>query len=102
MRKAEIHQQAKLAGTLEEVDRKHYRFTYSPGYAGEPVSLALPFREDPYEFDRFPPAFEGLLLEGVQLEAMLRHYKIDRDDMFTQLLIVGQDVVGSLTAKEAK
>lgn len=102
MRKAEIHQLGKFAGTLEEVDRKHYRFTYSPGYAGEPVSQAQPVRAAAYEFDKFPPVFEGLLPEGVQLEAMLRQHKIDQDDMFQQLLLVGQDVVGSLTVKEAK
>lgn len=102
MRKAEIYQQREFAGTLEELDRNHYRFTYAPGYRSEPISLALPFREAPYDFDKFPPVFEGLLPEGVQLEAMLRTYKIDKRDLFQQLLIVGEDVVGSLTVKEVK
>jgi serine/threonine-protein kinase HipA len=102
MRKAEIYQQGKLAGTLEELDRSHYRFAYTPGYGGQPISLAIPVREIPYDFDKFPPVFEGLLPEGVQLEALLRQYKVDKRDMFQQLLIVGEDVVGSLTVKEAK
>jgi serine/threonine-protein kinase HipA len=102
MRKAEICQQGKPAGTLEEIDQQHYRITYGPGYGGEPISLALPVREAPYEFDKFPPVFEGLLPEGVQLEALLRKYKVDKRDMFQQCLIVGEDVVGSLTMKEAK
>jgi len=100
MRKAEVQQRGRLAGALEEIDRQHSRFTYVPGYAGEPVSLALPVRSEPYEFDRLPPAFEGLLPEGQQLEALLRQYKVDRGDMFTQLLMVGADVVGSLTVTE--
>ena len=100
MRRAEVHQLGRLAGILEEADRSHYRFTYVPGYEGEPVSLALPVRELPYEFDRFPPIFEGLLPEGVQLEALLRTYKVDRSDLFQQLLLVGEDVVGSLTVRE--
>jgi serine/threonine-protein kinase HipA len=100
MRKAEIHQQNILAGHLEEIDRSHYRFTYVPGYPGEPISLALPVREPTYEFDRFPAIFEGLLPEGVQLEAMLRIYKVDRGDLFQQLLIIGENVVGSLTVRE--
>ena|SRR5437762_5373010 len=100
MRKAEIYQQGKFAGTLEEVDRNHFRFAYAAGYAGEPISLALPVREVPYEFDKFPPLFEGLLPEGMLLDALLRRCKIDKRDMFQQLLIVGEDVVGSLTVRE--
>ncbi len=101
MRKAEIYQQETLAGLLEELDGNRYRFVYMTGYSGEPVSLALPVREAPYEFNQFPSVFEGLLPEGLQLEAMLRQYKIDKKDMFQQLLTVGQDVVGALTIKEA-
>lgn len=100
MRKAEVYQQGVLAGVLEELDRGHYRFVYASSYDGQPVSLALPIREAPYEFDTFPPVFEGLLPEGVQLEAMLRTYKIDKRDLFRQLVTVGQDVVGSLMIKE--
>ena len=102
MRKAEIYQQGTLAGMLEELDQNHYRLVYASGYRGEPISLALPAREAPYEFDKFPPVFEGLLPEGLQLEAMLRQFKIDKQDMFKQLVMVGQDVVGSLTIQEAQ
>jgi len=102
MRKAEICQQGEFAGTLEELDQNRYRFVYAPGYNGEPISLALPVCENPYDFDKFPPIFEGLLPEGALLEALLRRYKVDRKDMFQQLLIVGEDVVGSLTVREAK
>jgi len=102
MRKAEVCQQGKLAGILEEIDPHHYRFSYAPGYRDQPVSLSMPVRQTVYEFDKFPPVFEGLLPEGLQLEAMLRQYKIDKKDLFQQLLVVGQDVVGSLTIKEAQ
>jgi HipA-like protein len=33
---------------------------------------------------------------------MLRHYKIDKKDLFKQLITVGEDVVGSLTIKGVK
>jgi serine/threonine-protein kinase HipA len=102
MRKAEIYQQGKLAGILEELDQNRYRFNYASGYRGQPISLALPVREASYEFDGFPPVFEGLLPEGLHLEALLRQCKIDQQDMFKQLLAVGGDVVGSLTVKEAR
>lgn len=100
MRKAAVYQQGTLAGFLEEIDRNHYRFAYEPGYGGHWISLSLPIREAPYEFDQFPAVFEGLLPEGLSLEAMLRQYKIDKKDLFKQLVTVGGDVVGSLTIKE--
>ncbi len=102
MRKADVCQQGEFAGTLEEIDGSHYRFVYASGYDGEPISLALPVRDAPYEFDKFPALFEGLLPEGLQLEALLRTYKVDKQDMFQQMLIVGEDVVGSLTIREVK
>ncbi len=100
MKRAEIFQQASPAGILEELDHGRWRFTYADGYAGEPVSLTMPVTQAVHEFDRFPPAFEGLLPEGIQLEAMLRRYKLDRTDLFGQLIVAGQDLVGSLTVKE--
>ena len=102
MRKAEVHQQGLLAGVLEELGQGRYRFSYAAAYRGRPISLALPVRETPYEFDTFPPVFEGLLPEGLQLEAMLRRYKIDKTDLFKQLVTVGEDVVGSLVIKEVE
>lgn len=100
MKKAEVYQQAVLAGVLEELDGGRWRFMYADGYSGDPVSLTMPTAQAVYQFDRFPPAFEGLLPEGSQLEAMLRRYKLDRADLFGQLMVVGQDLVGSLTLKE--
>ena len=100
MRNAEVCQQATRAGILEELPGGRWRFTYSEGYSGEPVSLTMPVAQTVQEFDRFPPAFEGLLPEGMQLEAMLRRCKLDRSDLFGQLIVGGQDLVGSLTVKE--
>ena len=100
MRKAEVYQQTALAGVLEELEEGRWRFTYADGYSGDPVSLTMPVAQAVYEFDQFPPAFEGLLSEGSQLEAMLRRYKLDRTDLFGQLMVAGQDLVGSLTVKE--
>ena len=42
MRKAEVYQQAVLAGTLDELGGDRWRFTYAEGYSGEPVSLTMP------------------------------------------------------------
>jgi serine/threonine-protein kinase HipA len=100
MRRVEVYQQGALAGVLEELDRGRWRFTYADGYAGESVSLTMPAAQAIHEFDRFPSPFEGLLPEGIQLEAMLRRHKLDRADFFGQLIVVGQDLVGSLIVKE--
>lgn len=99
---AVVYQQGHLAGHLEELHSGAWQFTYIPGYDGLAISLTLPPRSEPYRFETFPPAFDGLLPEGPQLEALLRKHKIDRDDCFQQLLMVGEDMVGSLTVRSAR
>jgi|GEM_PF-139840 len=96
MKRARIYQQDQLAGLLEARDDGTYRFTYDDAFRGEPVSLTMPTRQRVWEFPRFPAPFEGLLPEGFQLDALLRIRKLDRNDLFSQLLAVGKDVVGSL------
>lgn len=100
MKIAQIFQQGVLAGTLEALDDGSYRFTYRSDYNGESVSLTMPLRQRMWHFPRFPSVFEGLLPEGAQLEALLRRRKLDKSDLFGQLLSVGEDVVGSLQIKD--
>ena len=97
MKKAYVFVSAIKAGILEELQVGKYKFTYLDDYSGAPVSLTMPLINQVYEFDAFPPFFEGLLPEGAMLEALLRKYKLDRHDYFGQLIIVGQDVVGAVT-----
>jgi serine/threonine-protein kinase HipA len=96
MKRARIYQQDQLAGLLEARDDGSYCFTYDAGFHGEPVSLTMPTSQRVWAFPRFPAPFEGLLPEGVQLDALLRLRKLDRSDFFSQLIAVGHDVVGSL------
>jgi serine/threonine-protein kinase HipA len=100
MMKAQVLVKGIEAGIFEQINSEEYQFTYHPDYQGAPVSLTMPLTNKKYEFDLFPPFFEGLLPEGILLEALLRKYKIDRTDYFSQLLKVGQDVVGAVTIKE--
>jgi serine/threonine-protein kinase HipA len=102
MRKACVLVNGIKAGILEELAGKKYQFTYYPDYHNAPVSLTMPLINKVYAFDMFPPFFEGLLPEGVLLEALLRKYKIDTNDYFQQLIVVGQDVVGAVTIEEQK
>jgi serine/threonine-protein kinase HipA len=103
MRSAKIFVNGCEAGILAELDfSKKYRFNYFKGYSGALVSLTLPLNQLVYEFDSFPPFFEGLLPEGYQLDGLLKFGKIDRNDLFSQLLAVGADLVGNVTVKEIK
>jgi serine/threonine-protein kinase HipA len=97
MRSAKVYVNKKFAGQLEEMPENKYVFLYEKGYIGAPISLTMPISQNKYEFDFFPPFFEGLLPEGPLLEGLLRKYKLDKNDYFGQLLIVGQDVVGAVS-----
>ena len=98
LRRAAIFQFGILAGYLEEVTAGGWSFVYVEGYAEIPISLTLPVRKEPYVFEAFPAVLDGLLPEGEQLNALLKKQKIDRNDCFTQLVTVGEDLVGSLSA----
>jgi len=100
MRKAKVLMHGILAAVLTETgEQDQYELVYLKDYSGPPVSLNLALRLEPYKFTEFPPFFDGLLPEGLQLEALLREAKIDRQDHFSQLLCVGNDLVGAVTIK---
>lgn len=98
MRSALVFVHNIFAGTLVEVEfNRAYRFDYAPEYSGDPISLTMPLVSRTYTFDRFPPYFEGVLPEGVMLEGLIKGLKIDRNDLFSQLLATGSDLVGAVT-----
>ncbi len=101
MRIADVFFNNITAGQLTQMDEDgKYCFSYVLHYAGPPISVTMPVRSDAYQFQSFPPFFDGLLPEGFQLEALLRQRKLDRNDRFGQLLQVGADTVGAVTVKE--
>ena len=101
MKSAKIFVSGLEAGILNELDfGKSYRFEYLSSYSGTPVSLTMPLSQLIYEYDSFPPFFDGLLPEGYQLDGLLKFGKIDRNDLFSQLMAVGDDLVGNVTVKE--
>ena len=101
MRQAKVFINNKEAGVLTELEfGTNYRFEYLDGYAGIPVSLTMPTTQKTFEYNGFPSFFDGLLPEGFQLDALLKIRKIDRNDLFTQLLAVGEDMVGNVTIEE--
>lgn len=103
MKKANVFVNGCLAGELQEIERgRKYQFVYLENYKGLPVSLEMPLSQSSYEFDRFPPFFEGLLPEGIMLEGLLRQTKIDRHDLMSQIIAVGEDLVGNVTVEAAE
>lgn len=97
-RQLDIRFHGEPCGVLYELERgRFYQFVYHADYVGPPISLTMPLTKKTYEFNTFPAFFDGLLPEGIQLEALLRIYKIDADDYMKQLSIVGQDLVGAVT-----
>lgn len=97
MRTARVHVSGIYAGELREEGPAHFVFEYAPEYAGAPVSLTMPVAARRFEYDRFPPFFDGLLPEGSRLAAVLRIAKLDATDYLGQLLAVGADLVGHVT-----
>lgn len=100
MKKARVFVNDILAGELREITPgSHYQFVYEEEYKGLPVSLTMPIVQKIYDFDRFPPFFDGVLPEGFMLEAFLKTTKIDRYDYMSQLIALGGDLVGNVTVK---
>lgn len=101
MRKVRVFVKGVEAGTLTELQQgKEYLFEYLSGYNGPDISRSMPRNTTVYRFDNFPPFFDGLLPEGIQLEGLLKIKKIDRKDYLSQLIAVGDDMVGVVTVKE--
>lgn len=101
MRKAKVFVNGTEAGILSEIKQgTEYVFEYLDGYNGLEVSRTMLLNQKKYSFDKFPPFFEGLLPEGIQLEGLLKIKKIDKNDFFSQLLAVGEDLIGVVTVKE--
>lgn len=98
MKKARVFFDGLPAGVLIE-EQGRYVFEYLPDYKGPSISRTMRREKGHFEYHDFPPFFDGLLPEGVNLEVFLKKTKIDRGDYFSQLLAVGQDLVGAVTVE---
>lgn len=100
MRTAKVYMHSQLAGYFIEIEKKlKYTFSYDENYMGEPISLTMPVEQRDFSFNSFPPFFDGLLPEGIQLDGLLKFSKIDKDDYFSQLIATGADLVGAVSVE---
>lgn len=97
MRKAEIFIHNQSAGILAEKGNGMFAFQYHADYQGQAISLTMPLSKSPYSYGTFPPFFDGLLPEGIQLDGLLAGRKLDKSDYLGQLLAIGNDTVGAVT-----
>lgn len=95
----EVYFQGKHAGTLTKRDDNSYQFQYNQNYTGSNISLTMPLSRRTHIHKTFPPFFDGLLPEGLQLTMLLRNHKLSPTDYLGQLVILGKDLIGAVTIK---
>ena len=96
MRKAIVYVHNNRAGVLTEISPTEYYFEYDDNYKRDVVSLTMPVSQKIYNYNSFPPFFEGLLPEGFMLEGLLKNTNINHNDYFSQLIAVGGNLVGAV------
>ena len=69
----------------------------------DPVSLTMPFREEPYQSDYLFPVFTNMLPEGANRKIVCRSWRLDEKDFFGLLLKIATfDTIGAITVKEVE
>ncbi len=102
MRRLRVYYQDRVAGLLEETG-EGYRFTYDPDWVaegGDPVSLTLALRKEPWESRILFACFDGLIPEGWLLELGVRNWKLDPGDRFGLLAAFCRDTIGAVGVEE--
>lgn len=99
---AVVYYKDKKAGLLLKTE-EGYEFEYDFGYLkdakSKPISLTMPLAQKKYFSDNLFPFFENLLPEGFLLDLIITKLKIDRNNKFKLLQLVGQDTVGAVSIK---
>jgi HipA-like protein len=88
------------AGRLIQKDNGNLQFRYDEGYAGPPVSHALPIQPEAHPHAVCVAVFGGLLLEGDGRATLARSLGISEGNDFRLLEEVGRDVAGAIALLE--
>ncbi len=95
----EVFLREDAVGRLERLPQARLRFSYHPAWVeaeGQPLSLSLPVRPEPYEDDECGPFFTGLLPEGDFLRAVARAFHVSADNPFSVLAEIGGECAGAI------
>ncbi len=99
----EIHRNRQPVGSLERTP-KGCLFRYTDDFlesSQEAIARNLPKTKNGIETHgllNLPTFFAGLLPEGIMQDAIVRHQRLSKDDLFSQLAITGHDAIGDVTA----
>ncbi|MBP3256670.1 MAG: HipA N-terminal domain-containing protein [Bacteroidales bacterium] len=107
MRQLAVYQNHFLAGILTERNPgRGYVFEYDRNYlasGGNPISVTLPLRSEPFEADALFPFFENMIPEGANRRLFCRSRRIDENDYFGILsALAGKDVIGSVSLRQVE
>lgn len=105
MRKAEIYDNNRLAGVLEQTADGEFIFRYDNCYLSDPetrgISLTLPKTKRVYRSRILFPFFFNMLSEGANKRIQCTKFRIDERDYFGLLLATAKsDTIGSITVKQ--
>jgi serine/threonine-protein kinase HipA len=107
MTSLDVYLHRDLVGTLERHEQARLGFRYGPEWVergGEPLSLSLPLREEPFDDAECRPFFAGLLPEGDFLRSIARFFQVSAENPFSVLQEIGGECAGavSLAPPESK
>ena len=96
----EIEGERHRVGTLETVSGREEQFSYdsafSERYQAAPLSVALPFQEEPYPARKARPFFRNLLPEGTALAAVAKKLEVKSSSYLKVLDALGSECIGAV------
>ncbi|MFT4049734.1 MAG: type II toxin-antitoxin system HipA family toxin [Solirubrobacterales bacterium] len=95
-RRLEVRLHGADAGTLVLKENGNMQFRYNEGYAGPPISVALPVRSEAYSHHDCLAWFGGLLPEGDVRTALARALGTSPSNQFRILGEIGGDCAGAV------
>lgn len=97
MKALQVNLAGRHAGRLIRKDNGNLQFRYDSGYAGPPLSQALPIQAEAHPHAVCHAVFGGLLLEGDPRLALAQNLRISTGNDFALLEALGADCAGALT-----
>jgi serine/threonine-protein kinase HipA len=91
-----VHLAGRRAGLLIRKDNGNLQFRYDRGYAGPPISWALPIQQEAHPHALCRAVFGGLLPEGDGREALARNLGVSAGNDYALLEEVGGDCAGAV------